>query len=109
MSPTYWVGVLISCAIPAASCPIASIFCACSTWCSSARRAVMSLTAPTIRVGVPPASPYTWPRPVSQRTEPSPQTTRKLWVYSVRPVTAAVTARSSAGRSSGCTRAMKVS
>lgn len=42
LSPTNWIGVLISWAMPAASCPMASSFCVCREWFSAIFLSVMS-------------------------------------------------------------------
>ena len=45
--------LLKSCAMPPASCPTASIFCAWRSWAASSARSETSLTVPTQRTGLP--------------------------------------------------------
>ena len=67
LSPTYWVGVLISCAIPEASCPMERSFCDCASCFSMSLRSVMSApmmvtprpstSSPASRLMVSPSTP----------------------------------------------------
>ncbi len=101
--------LLKSWAMPPARRPSASIFCACTSRCSSSLPSVTSMIAPTIRCGTPCGSRKIWASPITSRIEPPGRTTRK----SARSATSPAAARSESSftrtRSSGWIDAMKLS